>query len=77
LRWSDSTKVDEFAPKAEHRRVQQVINLDCWTQPDTLTDFEFTRNVQIKNELTGTETGVALKVSRLSNGWQRKLIQDT
>jgi hypothetical protein len=32
---------------------------------------------QIKNELTGTETGVALKVSRLSNGWQRKLIQDT
>src|SRR4029079_16039049 len=68
---------NEFAPKAEHRRVHHVIDLDCGTQPGTLIDFEFSREIQIKNELTWTETGIARKVSRLSNGWQRELIQDT
>ena len=64
---SKGVEVDELAPEAEHRRVQDIVKLNDPAHAHLFVQLEFTRDVQIKNELAWAAARVPRQVSCLSD----------
>ena len=74
--WGERVEVDKLRAKAEHSLIENIVKLDYRAKSDSFSEAKLARHAEVEKKQTRTSPSVARKISRLTNRWQRKQIED-